>query len=951
MKAVVMAGGEGTRLRPLTCHHPKPMVPIVNRPVIAHILELIRTHGITEVIVTLHFLAEEAVTYLGDGSDFGVNITYSVEDEPLGTAGSVKQVEHLLTEPFLIISGDALTDLNLSNIIKYHKDKNSIATITLLRVDNPLEFGVVIVDEDGKVRRFLEKPGWGEVFSDTVNTGIYVLNPDVFKLMQPQRVYDWSKDIFPALLAKEAPLFGYVTQGYWCDIGNLQQYRQAQYDVLEGKVKTTIPGHRIRKDVWLGEGCQIDPKAEIQGPVIIGKNCHIKERALINEFSIIGDNCIVEEGATVHRSILWNNAYIGRKSKLSGCCICRSVTIKPNVIISEGVVVGDKCFVGQGALIHSQVKVWPEKRIEAGATVNMSLIWGAKWPGSLFGTQGISGVANIEITPEFAMKLGAAYGVSMDKSAIVITSRDTHKSSRMINRSIICGLTSVGINVLDYRAMPTPVSRYAIARSQAQGGIHVRLSPKDPRSLLIEFIDSHGVNTDKFTERKIENIFFREDFRRTTMEEVGTIDFPSRAIDHYTEGYFSLIDSQIIKKASFKVVIDYACGTSSLVLPLLLGRLGCDTVTLNAYPDAERGKTAKLDKNKALTQLSNIVLTLSADFGLWIDTDGERFVLIDEHGRIISGYQLLCLFGSMVMHTYPEATVAVPLTAPLLIDNIINKYGGKIIRTKTDSRSLMFSVLSDKRVTFAVDGEGGVIFPQFLPFFDAMFAFGKLMEIMARTKLTLSQFMEDVPPFYLISQSIECSWQDKGRIMRQIIENAEEERIELIDGVKIYPDDKSWILALSDPSEPLLHLYAEGETHEKAQRLLKDFRKRIEVLRSKERIEIEKGRTKPVNLYPEMKITQAENKSTITLPPERSFYFWKNNHFLGVSASNLVEFSTVLEYLDVESITYHLARGDFQRWFTNVLGEEDLAHQMDRITSLGKGGEELRNLILGQLKS
>lgn len=955
MKAVVMAGGEGTRLRPLTCYHPKPMVPVVNRPVVEHIIELLRNHGITEIILTLHYLAEEVVTYLGDGSDFGVSITYSVEDEPLGTAGSVKQVEHLLTEPFLIISGDALTDLNLSEIVAFHQSNRAIATLTLVRVENPLEFGVVIVDEEGKVRRFLEKPGWGEVFSDTVNTGIYVIDPAVFKLMQTNKVYDWSKDIFPVLLAKSERLFGYVANGYWCDIGNLQQYRQAQYDVLEGKVKTSVLGHRVRKDVWVGEGTEIDPRSEIQGRVVIGKNCRIKARAVINELSVIGDNCIIEEGALVNRSVLWNNTYIGRRSKLSGCCVCRSTTIKGNAIISEGVVIGDQCFIGQGALVHSQVKVWPEKRIEAGATVNMSLIWGAKWPGSLFGVQGISGVANIEITPEFAMKLGAAYGASLDKSAVVITSRDMHRSSRMINRSIICGLISVGVNVLDYRAMPTPVSRYAIAKSQAQGGVHVKLSPRDPRSLLVEFIDSHGVNIDKFTERKIENIFFREDFRRTTMEEVGAIDFPSRAIDHYMEGYFNLIDAQLIKKTSFKVVMDYAYGTSSLVLPLLLGRLGCDTVTLNAYLDAERGKQVRLEKGKALTQLSHIVTTLSADFGLWVDVDGEKFVLIDEYGRIISGFQLLCLVTAMFMSVNPGAVIAAPLNAPLALSNLVKQHGGKLIYSKADPRSLMVSVLSNKEVGFAGDKEGGFIFSQFLPAFDAMFAFGKLMEIMAKSKMTISQFLEEVPPFYLASQSMECTWQDKGRIMREIIEDAGENRIELIDGVKIYPDDKSWELVLSDPAEPLLHLHAEGETHERAQSLVEEFKQRIERLRSKESLMVEKDEGKPPRPFPELETysellkeqEEGDDKDErITVPPERSFYFWKNNHFLGACASNLSEFAAVLEYLDPQSLVYHISRGDFQRWFTNVLGEEDLAHDLDRLASLGKEGEELRSLVL-----
>ena len=229
MKAVVMAGGEGTRLRPLTSHRPKPLAPVLNKPIMEHIIVLLKEHGITEIVVTLHYLADEIEGYFGDGSDWGVKLYSSVEDTPLGTAGSVKQAEeHLRDDSFVIVSGDALTDIDLTQAIEFHRKKGSMATIVLSHVPNPLEFGVVITDDDGRIRRFLEKPSWGEVFSDTVNTGMYILEPSVFDYMEPGRSYDWSQDIFPQMLREEKPLFGYVMSDYWCDVGNLNQYREAQ---------------------------------------------------------------------------------------------------------------------------------------------------------------------------------------------------------------------------------------------------------------------------------------------------------------------------------------------------------------------------------------------------------------------------------------------------------------------------------------------------------------------------------------------------------------------------------------------------------------------------------------------------------------------------------------------------------------------------------------------------
>jgi len=237
MKAVVMAGGSGARLRPLTINRPKPMVPLVNKPVIGHILDLLKRHGINEVVVTLQYMAESIQDYLGDGQSMDMNIRYSVEESPLGTAGSVKQAQEYLDETFIVISGDAVTDIDLGAVIAYHKAKQALATITLYHVPNPLEYGVVITDGEGRIQQFQEKPSWGEVISDTVNTGIYVLEPEVLNYFEPGVSFDFSKDLFPILLSRGDPMYGYVADGYWCDVGNINEYTRASNDVLEGRVR------------------------------------------------------------------------------------------------------------------------------------------------------------------------------------------------------------------------------------------------------------------------------------------------------------------------------------------------------------------------------------------------------------------------------------------------------------------------------------------------------------------------------------------------------------------------------------------------------------------------------------------------------------------------------------------------------------------------------------------
>src|SRR6185295_4502213 len=295
MKAVVMAGGEGTRLRPLTSNQPKPMVPIVGKPCMEHIVELLKEHGFDDIVVTLAFMPQAIRGYFGAGESHGVLIRYSVEESPMGTAGSVKLAEGALDEPFLVISGDALCDIDLGELVRFHQEKEALVTIALKSVDNPLEFGIVVTDEDGRIERFLEKPSWGQVFTDTINTGIYVLDPEVLRHVPTDRPYDFSKELFPYLLEMGRPMYGYVMDGYWQDIGNLDQFRQANFDALDGNVRLNIPGIRIRGNVWLGEGVEIADLEQIEGPAYIGNYCRIAPGASVGSHSVLSNSVTLRE--------------------------------------------------------------------------------------------------------------------------------------------------------------------------------------------------------------------------------------------------------------------------------------------------------------------------------------------------------------------------------------------------------------------------------------------------------------------------------------------------------------------------------------------------------------------------------------------------------------------------------------------------------------------------------
>lgn len=822
MKAVVMAGGEGSRLRPLTITRPKPMVPVANKPVIAHILDLLKRHGITEVIVTVQYMAEIIQDYLGDGQNLGMRIHYSVEEVPLGTAGSVKNAQSYLDDTFLVISGDALTDFDLTALIHYHRSKQALATLTLYRVPNPLEYGVVIVDKDGRIRQFLEKPSWGEVISDTVNTGIYILEPEVLDYFKPGQVFDFSKDLFPMLLERDAPLYGCVAEGYWCDIGSIQEYIRATADVLAGKVKVDEIGHPIGVNIWCGEDVEIAPDATLYGPIYMGQGAKIKGGVVIHGPTVIRDYSIIDARAHLDRCIIWRNSYIGEAAELRGTIVGRQCALKSRTVTFEGAVIGDGTIVGEGAIIHSDVKIWPGKEIEAGATVRSSLIWGAQGRRVLFGRFGVTGLVNVDLTPEFAARLGAAFGATLPKGSTVTINRDPHRSPRMLKRAIIAGLPSAGIHVQDLRTMPIPVARYYTRISHAAGGVHLRLSPYDQRVVDIRFMDANGLNLSKTTERNIERVFFREDFRRVYLDEIGSISYAPQVAERYTEGFMKVINAEVIRRRKFRIVCDYAYSPVVDVMPSILNTLGVDTIPLNAHIDESKMSIPQSEFEAALWEMALITGVLNADMGIRFDVGGEKLFLADDRGKIISNGVALAAMATLAWEVMGAGTIAVPIHQTRILEQLADKYGGRVLRTKTDLHALMEAAQRED-VIMAGDGTGNFIFPQFQPASDGMMAAAKLLEFLALREVKLSQVIDSLPPFYMAQGKVSCPWEAKGTVMRQLNEQYKDYHAETIDGIKIVLGDKRWVLVLPDPDAPLFHIHAEAGSMNEAKELVSKY--------------------------------------------------------------------------------------------------------------------------------
>jgi mannose-1-phosphate guanylyltransferase/phosphomannomutase len=819
MKAVVMAGGEGTRLRPMTASMPKPLLPIVNKPIMEHVLRLLKRHGITETVVTVQFLASLVRNYFGDGEELGMSLHYATEETPLGTAGSVKNAEHLLNDgSFLVISGDALTDFDLTDLVKFHHDKGALVTVCLARVPDPLEFGITIVDDDGKVQRFLEKPTWGQVFSDTVNTGIYIMEPEVFEHVGKGEVVDWSGDVFPQLLELGLPIYGYIAEGYWEDVGTHESYIRAQADVLSGKVEVDLDAFEVSPGVWVAEGADVHPEAILRGPLYVGDYAKVEAGAELREFCVLGSNVVVKNGAFLHRAVVHDNVFIGPQTNLRACVIGKNTDIMRGARIEEGAIIGDECVIGEEALVSADIKIYPFKTVEAGAVVNANVIFESRGQRSLFGPRGVSGIVNVEITPELVVRLGGAWATTLRKGSTVTTSRDVSRAARALKRAVIAALTSSAINVIDLEVVPVPVARLETARGSA-GGVILRTTPGQTESVDIVFLDNEGADLAETGQRKLERTLSRGEYRRAFPGEIGDLSFPPRIMESYALELLRRVDTSGIAEAGLKVVVDTGGGTAALVLPSLLGRLGIEALTVNSGLDEASPTETAAERREALHRLGRLVASSRAAFGVHFDPVGERMALVDERGNVIDDERALLVTLDLVAAERRKGRVALPVTTTRLAEQVAAFHGVEIDWIATSPASLTAAARQDD-VMFGGDGRGGFVVPEFSTAIDAFAAFVQLAGLVARTQLQLSEIDTRIPQSHIVRRSLPTPWAAKGMVMRAAVEEAVDRNVDTTDGVRVVEPDGSWALVLPDPSEPITHVWAEAATDSAATELL-----------------------------------------------------------------------------------------------------------------------------------
>ncbi len=827
-KAVMLAGGFGTRIQPLTHSIPKPMLPVVNLPMMEHTLNRLIEVGIDEVVILLYYKPEIIKNHFGDGSDRGIKIHYVLPDDDYGTAGAVGLAREYLDAPFIIVSGDLVTDFDFKKIFDYHESKNSKLTITLTSVENPLQFGVVIVNEEGKIEKFLEKPSWGEVFSDTINTGIYVIEPEILNYIPVKENFDFAKDLFPLLMKEGIDLMGYNAHGYWRDVGNPDSYREVHDDILNERLHFKIPGRKVEMTdgtLWLTGDSRIDKSIEIVGNVVIGDNVAIgKGTRLVN--TVIGDNVTIGEWSHIRNSVLWHDIKIGKKFVLDNGVICNDNVIDDNVTAKAGLILAEGCTVGKLVRFEQDVTIWPYKEIEPAAIVNRNVVWGNKYKNSIFQYGSVVGKSNVELSCEMATKLAEAYAAQLPQGTTVMVGRDHDKSSRMIKRAFLGGLLSAGINVIDLKSVPPAVTRFAISRHPAiVGGAYVRRNIYDPTSTEINFFNEEGLRIDNNTAKSIEKAFFNEKFRRVEFTKIGFIheSLDWRECYDYRQAVEQAVNQKILRSKKIRVAIDLMHGITGDVFPKILSDIGLDNITLNAHPETKSFSSLENLVEKSKTDLSRMVPTLGLDAGFAIFSGGQRLAIVCDKGNFFDKIEGL----SIVLHLLNleaasqgrKMKVFLPTWAPDIV-----KYENLEIERGVYSN---FRAEKLREYDLIATIDGNFAFTDFTLHRDAMYATLKILELLIKHDVKLSELGAKIHPFYYRSEKVPCPQAKKGTMMRRFIELAKEKKHSTVDGVKIWENETDWVLMIPDSHGDFLNLYFQANDEEAGERL---YRKYIDLI-------------------------------------------------------------------------------------------------------------------------
>ncbi len=756
MKAVVMAGGEGTRLRPLTCNIPKPMARLCGRPVLCYILDLLAQNGVDEVYLTLKYLPQEVTSYFNQGNYCGMQLHFVEEEIPLGTAGGVKNAARGFQEPFLVISGDALCDYQLREAVAFHNASGAQATLVTAQVEDPREYGLVRLEEDGRVEGFIEKPGWGQAVSDLANTGIYIVDPACLALVPEGRPFDFAKDLFPEMMRRGMPLYGYRAEGYWCDIGDLRAYLQCQRDLLAGKVKARFAPQIAQGIFAKGEL----PKGDFHliPPVYIGENVEIAPGAQIGPDCVIDDHCFVGPGAKARFSVLLESAYLAADATLTGAILCSGASVKRGGSMFEGSAVGTQAVVGAGASVRPDVLIWPGKTVGDGAVVSENVKYGGVRH-EIFDDGGVGGDSGIEVTAEIAARIGASIGSSKAGKRVGIAC-DARRGAQALAYGLMSGLLSVGSHVWNFgECFEAQLSFFT-----SFCGLGVGLFITGGEEAGIRICGEGGLPISRALERDIESRFAKGEFNRCASENCRDVSDMSSIQMMYQQELCRTAPAGLLGK---QARVQCANDRITMLLGDCLGRLEC-----------KEGDMV-LHVNRHGTKLS----VSTPETGL---VEFDRLLAVCTLYELQSGHD-----------------VALPYDAPRLLNTIAQGYERKVLRyliSPADNSDARARTVSASQLWVR----------------DGLFMAVKLLAIMKERGLSLSQLLSELPDFSVARQVVEVDILPSR--LADFFSSQGEEVTNAEEGITLSRGDGSLLITPSHSGRKL-RLVAEAANMEAAQEL------------------------------------------------------------------------------------------------------------------------------------
>lgn len=691
MKAVVMAGGEGSRLRPLTCTVPKPMVRVMGKPIIGYIIDLLRSHGVDEAAVTLGYLPDAIEKEYSECR--GIKLNMFREDEPLGTAGCVKRAAAGFREPFFVISGDAMCDFDLSKIMTFHKASGAKITIVASEASDPREYGIVKVDKENRVLGFVEKPSWTQAVSNLANSGVYIVNPECLELIPKGRSYDFAKDLFPLMLERDMPIYCYHTADYWCDVGNIDAYMKCQRDVFEGKMKTSASmitdGVYIKEEMPSGD-------FSIIPPVYIGADVEIAEGAVIGPYAVIDDSCSIERNAKIRYSTVLENCWIGANASVTGALVCSGSALKTGASMFESSVAGAGSIIGAGAQVKPNVLVWPGKIIGGGSTVNTNIKYGSI-RADFLNSNGMDETGGTKLNAETCVRLGASVGSTRNGKKAGI-GFDGSKSAMAMQMAVMSGLIGAGSSVWSFGECFESQLNFLINICGLTAGLYV--SSKNGREIRI--CGEGGLSIPRHFERSIESGMAKCEFHETEEDEMKEISDMSSIKQLYRQ---ELIKHAPYGLSGISAVVESENSSINMLMQDVLEKLG-----------AAENKNLVFNIDRSGTRLTATV-------------NGEKI----PYEKLLA----LCCLNEMKN----GRDIAVPYDAPMFLDELAHSHSRRVFRylsTPADNSDSLARRLAAKQIFVR----------------DALFLCIKLLSVMKERECSISQLLNELPEKYIIGKTL-----------------------------------------------------------------------------------------------------------------------------------------------------------------------------------------------------